>query len=39
MLDVNNFESIDNFEADLKKYITWYLTKSIKFSLIGMSPE
>ena len=38
LLYVNNFESIESFESELKKYITWYNTKRIKLRLKGMSP-
>ena len=38
LLYVNHFESLDSFEAELKKYIIWYNTKRIKLRLKGMSP-
>ena len=38
LLYVNDFESIETFEAELKKYIIWYNTKRIKLRLKGMSP-
>lgn len=38
LLYVNNFESLDRFETELKKYIRWYNTKRIKLRLNGMSP-
>lgn len=38
LLYVNHFESLDCFEAELKKYIIWYNTKRIKLRLKGMSP-
>lgn len=38
LLYVNNFDSIHNFEAELKRYIIWYNTKRIKLRLNGMSP-
>ena len=38
LLYVNSFESIEEFESELKKYITWFNTKRIKLRLKGMSP-
>ena len=38
LLYVNDFDSIESFETELKKYITWYNTKRIKLRLKGMSP-
>lgn len=38
LLYVNHFDSLDMFEAELKKYIVWYNTKRIKLRLKGMSP-
>jgi len=38
LLYVNNFDSIESFEAELKKYIIWYNNKRIKLRLKGMSP-
>ena len=38
LLYVNHFESIEEFERELKKYIWWYNNKRIKLRLKGMSP-
>lgn len=38
LLYVNDFDSIESFEKELKKYIIWYNTKRIKLRLNGMSP-
>ncbi|NCC99067.1 MAG: IS3 family transposase [Bacteroidia bacterium] len=38
LLYVNNFESIDDFEVELRKYICWYNNNRIKLRLKGMSP-
>ena len=38
LLFVNNLESLDRFESELKKYVIWYNTKRIKLRLKGMSP-
>ena len=38
LLYVNDYESIENFEKDLRKYIVWYNNKRIKLRLKGMSP-
>lgn len=38
LLYVNHFDSLDMFEAELKKYIVWYNTKRIKLRLKGMNP-
>jgi putative transposase len=38
LLYVNDFDSIECFQAELKKYILWYNTKRIKLRLKGMSP-
>ena len=38
LLYVNSFESIEEFESELKIYITWFNTKRIKLRLKGMSP-
>ena len=38
LLYVNRFESIEEFERELKKYIWWYNNKRIKLRLKGMSP-
>ncbi len=38
LLYVNHFESVDEFERELKKYIWWYNNKRIKLRLKGMSP-
>jgi len=37
-LYVNRFESVEEFERELKKYIWWYNNKRIKLRLKGMSP-
>ena len=38
LLYSNDFKSVDEFEAELKKYIWWYNHKRIKLRLKGMSP-
>ena len=38
LLYVNRFESVEEFERELKKYIRWYNNKRIKLRLKGMSP-
>ena len=38
LLYVNHFESVEEFERELKKYIWWYNNKRIKLRLKGMSP-
>ncbi len=38
LLYVNDFDSIESFEKELRKYIIWYNTKRIKLRLNGMSP-
>jgi putative transposase len=38
LLYVNDYESIEDFEKDLRKYIVWYNNKRIKLRLKGMSP-
>ena len=38
LLYVNQFESIEDFERALRKYIDWYNNKRIKLRLKGMSP-
>ena len=38
LLYVNHFESIEEFERELKKYIWWYNNNRIKLRLKGMSP-
>lgn len=38
LLYVNDFDSVDSFETELRKYILWYNTKRIKLRLKGMSP-
>ncbi len=38
LLYVNDYESIEDFEKDLRKYILWYNNKRIKLRLKGMSP-
>ena len=38
LLYVNDFNSIEEFENELKKYIKWYNYKRIKLRLKGMSP-
>ena len=38
LLYVNHFDSIEDFENELKKYIWWYNNKRIKLRLKGMSP-
>jgi putative transposase len=38
LLYVNHFETMEDFERELKKYIWWYNNKRIKLRLKGMSP-
>ena len=38
LLYVKHFESVEEFERELKKYIWWYNNKRIKLRLKGMSP-
>ena len=38
LLYVNDFDSVDSFETELRKYILWYNKKRIKLRLKGMSP-
>ena len=38
LLYVSRFESVEEFERELKKYIWWYNNKRIKLRLKGMSP-
>ena len=38
LLYVNHYNSIEEFEKDLKQYIWWYNNKRIKLRLKGMSP-
>ena len=38
LLYTNKFESIEDFEGALRKYIDWYNNKRIKLRLKGMSP-
>lgn len=38
LLYINHFDSIDEFEKELRKYIWWYNNKRIKLRLNGMSP-
>ena len=38
LLYVNHFDSVEEFERELKKYIWWYNNKRIKLRLKGMSP-
>ena len=38
LLYVNDFDSVDSFETELRKYILWYNKKIIKLRLRGMSP-
>ena len=38
LLYTNKFESIEDFEEALRKYIDWYNNKRIKLRLKGMSP-
>ena len=38
LLYVNDFDSIEVFEKELRKYIWWYNNKRIKLRLKGMSP-
>ena len=38
LLYVNQFESVEEFKQQLKKYIVWYNNKRIKLRLKGMSP-
>ena len=35
---VNHYDSIEEFEKELKQYIWWYNNKRIKLRLKGMSP-
>ena len=38
LLYINQFDSVEDFEQQLKKYIVWYNNKRIKLRLKGMSP-
>ena len=38
LLYANKFESIEDFQRALRKYIDWYNNKRIKLRLKGMSP-
>ena len=38
LLYVNDFDSVDSFKTELRKYILWYNKKRIKLRLKGMSP-
>ena len=38
LLHANKFESIEEFERALRKYIDWYNSNRIKLRLKGMSP-
>ena len=38
LLYLNHYESIEEFEKELKQYIWWYNNKRIKLRLKGMSP-
>ena len=38
LLYVNDFDSVDSFETELRKYILLYNKKRIKLRLKGMSP-
>ena len=38
LLYVNDFDSVDSFETELRKYILWYNKKRIKLRLKGTSP-
>jgi len=38
LLYINQFDSVQDFEQQLKKYILWYNNKRIKLRLKGMSP-
>ena len=38
LLYANKFESIEDFERSLRKYIDWYNNKRLKLRLKGMSP-
>lgn len=38
LLYVNDFDSVDSFETELRKYLLWYNKKRIKLRLQGMSP-
>ena len=38
LLYVKDYETVDDFKRDLKKYIEWYNNKRIKLRLKGMSP-
>ena len=38
LLYVNHYNSIEEFEKELKQYIWWYNNKRIKLRLKGMSP-
>lgn len=38
LLYTNKFESIEDFEGALRKYVDWYNNKRIKLRLKGMNP-
>jgi len=38
LLYTNKFESIEDFEGALRKYVDWHNNKRIKLRLKGMSP-
>ena len=38
LLYANKFESIEDFERALRKYIDWFNNKRLKLRLKGMSP-
>ena len=38
VLYANKFESIEDFERALRKYIDWFNNKRLKLRLKGMSP-
>ena len=38
LLYVNHYNSVEEFEKELKQYIWWYNNKRIKLRLKGMSP-
>ena len=38
LLYVKDYETVDDFKRDIKKYIEWYNNKRIKLRLKGMSP-
>ena len=38
LLYVNHYDSVEEFEKELKQYIWWYNNNRIKLRLKGMSP-